>query len=126
MITEVDELLTVWAEAERSCDRESLDALLTDDFVGVGPVGFMLPKQAWLSRFGQGLHYDHLDLDEVSTRRHGDAAVVVAHQRAVGQHQGNPTPGDTRVSFVVVGTDGAGLQIAGIQYSFLGHVPGSR
>jgi len=124
MITELDELLTAWTEAERSGNRESLGALLVDDFVGIGPVGFMLPKQAWLSRFEQGLRYERLELDEVSTRRYGDATVVVARQHAVGDHQGNPTPGDTRISFTVVRTDDAGLQIAGLHYSFLGQVPG--
>ena len=119
----IDQLLTGWVESERTGDAERLDGLLTDDFVGIGPVGFVLPKDAWLARFAQGLRYDRLELDEVSTRRYGDAAVVVAHQRAVGEHRGNPTPPDTRVSFTVVSTDRA-PQIAGIQYSFIAGAPG--
>lgn len=79
----------------------------------------MLDKDAWLVRFDQGLEYEQLDLDEVSTRRHGDAALVIAHQHAVGSHAGNPTPPDTRVSFTVV-PDGRGLRIAGLHYSFIG------
>ena len=119
MSNDIDQLLDTWTDAERAGDRSALGGLLTADFVGIGPVGFMLPKEAWLARFGPDLRYDSLDLDEVSTRRYGDAAVVVARQHAAGEAQGNPLPPDTRVSFVVVpGAEGR-PQIAGIQYSFM-------
>jgi deazaflavin-dependent oxidoreductase (nitroreductase family) len=119
MTTDIDQLLTTWADAERAGDATTLDEVLTDDFVGIGPVGFVLDKPAWLTRFEQGLRYEELELDEVSVRRHGDAALVVAHQHAVGSHAGNPTPPDTRFSFTVVAHDG-GMRIAGAQYSFIG------
>jgi ketosteroid isomerase-like protein len=125
--TELDELVTTWVEAERRGDAEALDALLTDDFVGIGPVGFVLPKQAWLSRFAQGLRYEDLHLDEVSTRRHGDAALIVAHQHARGEHQGNPTPSDARVSVVATreAADDGRWRIVGVQYSFIAGTPGA-
>jgi ketosteroid isomerase-like protein len=119
MTTDIDQLLTTWADAERTGDVTALDEILTDDFLGIGPVGFVLDKPAWLTRFDHGLRYDDLRLEEVSIRRHGDAALVVAHQRAVGSHAGNPTPPDTRVSFTVV-AEGDGMRIAGAQYSFIG------
>ena len=119
MTTELEDVITRWTESERSGDAATLDALLTDDFVGIGPVGFTLDKQAWLSRFDQGLSYDHLELDEVSIRRHGDAAIVVAHQHAQGMARETPTPPDTRVSFVLV-PDADQVRIAGVQYSFIG------
>jgi ketosteroid isomerase-like protein len=127
MTTELADLPTVWAAAERAGDHDTLDALLTDDFVGIGPVGFMLPKEAWLARFSQGLRYEQLNLEEVSTRRYGDAAVIVAHQHAHGDHQGNPTPEDSRVSIVATSdasTDGD-WRIAGIHYSFIAAPPGA-
>jgi hypothetical protein len=116
--TQIDTLLGTWQDAERNGDREQLDRILTDDFVGIGPVGFVLPKAAWLARLGPDLHYDRLDLDEVSTRSYGDATVVIARQHATGEARGNPVPPDTRVSFVVVDDDAA-PRIAGIQYSFM-------
>lgn len=119
MTTDIDQLLSAWTDAERTGDATTLDEILTDDFVGIGPLGFVLDKPAWLTRFDHGLHYDDLRLDEVSVRRHGDTALVVAHQRAVGSHAGNPTPPDTRVSFTVVADDGS-MRIAGAQYSFIG------
>jgi ketosteroid isomerase-like protein len=119
MTTDIDQLLTTWTEAERAGDTTTLDEVLADDFVGIGPVGFVLDKPAWLTRFDHGLAYEALELDEVSVRRHGDSAIVVAHQHAVGTHADTPTPPDTRVSFTVVGDDGS-LRIAGMQYSFIG------
>ena len=120
MSNDVNELLSDWVESERTGDLEKLDAMLSDDFVGIGPVGFVLDKQAWLNRFGMGLRYDHLELDEVATHRHGDTAFVVAHQRARGNAGPNPTPSDLRVSFTVVAHDDATPRIAGLQYSFIG------
>jgi hypothetical protein len=119
MSNDIDTLLTAWTDAERTGDGAALDGLLTSDFVGIGPVGFMLPKDAWLARFGPDLRYDRLDLDEVSTRRYGDATVGVARQHAAGEARGNPVPPDTRVSFVVVPGDDRRARIAGIQYSFM-------
>jgi hypothetical protein len=46
MITEPEELLAAWVEAEQHGHTDTLGALLTDDFIGIGPVGFMLPRQA--------------------------------------------------------------------------------
>jgi ketosteroid isomerase-like protein len=120
MTTAIDDLLAEWTDCERTGDARRLDAMLADDFVGIGPVGFVLDRDAWLARLGPDLHYDRLELDEVSTHRHGDAAIVVAHQHAVGTAMSNPTPPDTRVSFTVVAGDDDKLRIAGIQYSFIG------
>ena len=118
MSTDIDILLSDWTEAERTGDRDRLDGVLAGDFVGIGPVGFVLPRDAWLARLGPDLRYDSLDLDEVSVRRFDGAAVVVARQHAVGEARGHPVPGDTRVSFVVVREDD-GPRIAGIQYSLM-------
>jgi hypothetical protein len=65
----IDEFLTTWAQAERTGDAGTTAALLTDDSVGIGPLGFQLPKDAWLGRLASGeLRYDELALDEVSVR----------------------------------------------------------
>ena len=118
MTTAIDDVLTSWVDAELHGDATALDALLTDDFVGIGPVGFTLAKPAWLGRFEHGLHYDALRLDEVSTRLYGDTVVVVARQHAQGDHQGSPTPPDLRLSITIV-RQGDEWRIAGIQHSFM-------
>lgn len=120
MTTDIDDVLARWTTAERTGDALTLNALLADDFVGVGPVGFVLDKPTWVGRFEHGLRYEQLDLDELAIRRHGNTAVVVAHQHAVGDSGGTPVPPDTRVSFTIVTDDDGGATIAGMQYSFIG------
>jgi ketosteroid isomerase-like protein len=122
---DLDHLVATWADAERRGDHATLERLLTDDFLGIGPVGFVLPKQIWVSRFDHGLRYDDLDVDELATREYGNAAVIVGRQHAHGEAQGNPTPDDTRVSIVAARTEPGGpWKIAHIQYSFMASAPG--
>jgi ketosteroid isomerase-like protein len=126
MTTELEVLATTWAAAEERGDVNALDALLVDDFMGVGPVGFTLPKEAWLGRFAGGLRYERLWLEEVSMRSYGNASVIVAHQHAIGTHQGAPTPAESRVSVVVVRSDErTDWRIAGIHYSFIAGASGA-
>ena len=118
-------LLATWADAERAGDAGTTERLLTDDFVGVGPVGFQLSKQAWLQRqTGGDLQYDQLDLDEVATREYGDCAVTVGRWNARGTAQGHPIPQATRVTLVSVKADGD-WRIAGIHFSFIAGTPGA-
>jgi hypothetical protein len=50
--------LAEWTRAELTGDTAVLDSDLVEDFTGIGPLGFLLPKQAWLNRFAHGLSYD--------------------------------------------------------------------
>src|SRR5947207_5190584 len=119
MTTTLHPFVQRWVDAERRGDTTALDELLADDFVGIGPVGFVLGREPWLARFGHGLEYDELTLDEVDEHRHGDTVVVVAHQHADGHAGDVAVPSDTRVSLTIVDEAGS-PRIAGIQYSFIG------
>ena len=41
-----------WANAERVSDASRLAELLADEFVGIGPRGFMLTKEEWIGGSG--------------------------------------------------------------------------
>jgi ketosteroid isomerase-like protein len=124
-VSEIPTFLSAWANAERTRDTTFLQANLTDDFVGVGPLGFLLPKEAWLARhFGNDLAYETFDLDEMQIRTHGAAAIVIARQTAVGTYQGHPLPAVLRDTLLLV-NEGGPWKLAGIHMSFVAGTPGA-
>lgn len=102
---QVEEFVGEWAAAEQRGDAAFLEGALTDDFVGVGPLGFLLNKQQWLERFAGGLSYESFALDELKTRFYGDAAVATCHQEQAGEFQGNDVGGEFRTTLVLVEGD---------------------
>ena len=124
MIERIDELLSEWTAAERAGDAEKLGALLTDDFSGAGPLGFVLTRPAWLGRHRQGLTYEHFVLDEIRVRRYGDVAVVTARNDTRGRYQGHPLPEAVR-STLVIARGPEGWRLAAIHMSFIAGTPGS-
>ena len=116
--------LQTWAVAERDGDTATTDRLLTDDFVGIGPVGYALPKAIWLARHGNGLHYDRLELAEIDTRFHGDTAITTARWNAHGTAQGHPIPEASRATLIAT-RDGGDWKLAGIHFSFIAGTPGA-
>lgn len=85
----VQKLGQTWATAELRGDGTSLREVLAEDFVGVGPRGFMLTKEQWLSRHETGsLGYKSFALNEMQVRLYGDAAITVCRQSAVRVYEG--------------------------------------
>jgi ketosteroid isomerase-like protein len=122
---DIQTFLSRWTDAERQGDKVALSLLLTDDFLGVGPMGFVLQKQAWLDRYGEGgLQYDKFELDEVQVHQHGDSTTVTARINQQGTIQGHPTPAAARATLLVVDQPN-GKQLAGISLTFIAGTPGA-
>ena len=122
---EISTTLQEWAVAERTGDVRALGSLLTDDFVGVGPLGFSLPKAAWLARHQQGdLRYEAFDLDQVQTRLHDKSALVGARHTADGTFQGAPIPEAVRASIALIEEAGR-WRLAGVHFSFIAGTSGA-
>ena len=100
--TDVLDLVRRWAAAEQDNDAKALAGLLADDFVGVGPVGFVLDRGQWLARFGNGLTNRAFAVDDPQAREYGDAAVVVGVLAQQTSFQGADNSGRFRISLVAV------------------------
>lgn len=121
----IDSFLTEWAATERAGDAEKLATLLTTDFTAVGPLGFILPRQAWLGRHREGeLAYEAFDLDEIQTRLVGEAAVVISRNNTRGTYQGYPLPEAVRATLVLVRDQGR-WKLAVIHMSFIAGTRGT-
>jgi ketosteroid isomerase-like protein len=91
-----------WAEAEQHNDAGLLDGLLADDFVGVGPAGFVLDHQQWLQRFGNGLVNSAFAVEDPQVREYGTAAVVVGVLAQQTTFAGRDNSGRFRITLVAV------------------------
>jgi ketosteroid isomerase-like protein len=122
---QIDSFLATWSNAERDGDVATLDALLADDFVGVGPLGFALPKAAWMGRHASGeLKYEQFAVDEVDARPRGDVAVITARHTAAGSYNGHPIPTALRATLVLAGDAGEPRLVA-LHLSFIAGTPGA-
>jgi ketosteroid isomerase-like protein len=125
MTESVQTFLSDWARAEQAADTSTLDTLLTSDFTAVGPLGFVLPKPAWLARHRSGdLRYRSFTVDEPVVRRLGPVAVVTAINNQEATYQGHPIPSVLRVTLVLTGAD-HGWQLAAAHLSFVAGTPGA-
>lgn len=118
---QLGELAEQWASAELSGDTEYLRNVLADDFVGVGPRGFMLTKEQWLDRHESGtLKYESFALDEVGVRPYGDAAVAICRQDTEGVYEDDNGRYDIheqfRATLISVRQQGS-WRLAGLQLS---------
>lgn len=91
-----------WAAAEEHNDAEQLDGLLADDFVGVGPLGFVLNREQWLARFGNGLENRAFAVKDPQVREYGGAAVVVGVLAQDTSFRGGDNSGRFRLTLVAV------------------------
>lgn len=125
MTEQIDAFLTAWTIAEQAGDTSTLEQLLTADFYGVGPLGFILPRAAWLARHGQGdLAYAAFSLEEGQTRVLGPVAVVTARNNTRGTYRGHPIP-EARRATLILTRDAGGWKLAVIHMSFIAGTQGA-
>jgi ketosteroid isomerase-like protein len=120
---QVLELGQRWAAAERAADADALQPLLADDFLLVGPLGFMLDKTQYLgSRRSGDLRHDSLEWADVRVRVYGDAAVAVGAQTQRSTYQGADASGRFRVTQIAV-RRGERWTVVGLHYSPIAQPP---
>lgn len=126
VMEEIAELAQVWAEAEQRGDAGALEGLLTGDFLGVGPLGFVLDRVQWLDRYRLG-HLSHRALawEPQSQQRYGDCVRVVGRLVQQARYRGQPSDGQFRGSQLWVQQAGR-WQLAGMQLSPIAQPPVSQ
>ena len=120
---EVMRLADTWATAELQGDVVFLERRLSDDFIGVGPLGFLLSKQEWLARHQTGeMKYDVHTLDEVRVRAYTEAAIVIGRLTQQATYRGNPMNVQMRVTLVFV-RQHEHWHLAGLHFCNIGQPP---
>jgi len=106
----LENLIEDWAAAELRGDTTLLGSILADDFIGIGPRGFVLTKEEWLERHEIGkLRYEDFGLDETRVRRYGEAAEVTGRQSAEGKYEDYELRDQFRTTMVLVKQQGRWL-----------------
>jgi ketosteroid isomerase-like protein len=105
--TRVLDLGKRWADAESRGDAKALGELLADDFMLVGPLGFLLDKQQYLgSRRSGDLKHESFAWDDVRVRAYGDTAIAIGSQTQRSTYQGRDASGRFRVTQIAAQLDG--------------------
>jgi hypothetical protein len=107
------ELMDRWTAAEVRGDPDLLDELLDKQFVGVGPLGFVVTRAQWLERFRNGLDNRAFAVAEPQVYDHGAAAVVVGVLDQQTTWQGQDNSGRFRITLVGVKV-AAGWRLASV------------
>jgi hypothetical protein len=103
MRAQFDDLGRRYAESELRSDVEGLGTLVADDFVCVGPLGFVLDKQQYLgSRRSGDLKHTAFEWSDVHVRRYGITAVGIGVQTQRSTYQGRDASGQFRATLVAV------------------------
>ena len=124
-IDQIVQLGQRWAAAERSGCADALEPLLADEFLLVGPLGFMLDKAQYLgSRRSGDLKHESFLWEDVRVRVYGDAAVAVGSQTQRSTYQGRDASGRFRVTQIAV-RQGDRWSIVGLHYSPIAQPPES-
>jgi ketosteroid isomerase-like protein len=96
------DLVRRWTMAEEHNDAGILADLLTDDFVGVGPFGFVLTRGQWLGRYGGGLENRAFAVEDPQVHDHGDSAVTVGVLVQQTSFRGRDNSGRFRVTLAAI------------------------
>lgn len=112
----IRDLIDTYVQAELTGDGSAYADLLTEDFRGIGPVGFVLTAKQWAARHDGDLENHEFTIIEPRTRAYGTTIVVDGVQRQVTTARGADTSGEFRISLVCV-ADGDAWRIAQAQLS---------
>jgi ketosteroid isomerase-like protein len=96
-----------FAEALVNGDADSLNRLVSDDWIIIGPEGRVITRSAFLDVVKSGsLTHSMMELDETRVRVYGDMATVTARAITTGTYQGRTFATSERSTDVFVRQQG--------------------
>ena len=101
--------------AELHADTKKLQELLTEDFLSIGPKGFVLDKEQWINRHKQ-FSYQQLETSDMTIRLYDNTAIVCNIQKNEATFNSEPVNLTVRVTQVWI-RQPEGWQLASIQFS---------
>ena len=120
---EVEKLAQTWTAAEVRGNITFMEQSFADDFLGVGPLGFLLTKQDWIERHQSGdLQYTSLNLDEMTVRVYQGTVLLVGRLAQQGTYRGNSITAQFRTTLVWISLHDH-WQLAGYHVSTIGQPP---
>jgi hypothetical protein len=111
----IRQLQEAFDQAELDGDRAKLAELIDDDFVWIGPRGFLLDKEQWIDRHDK-FSYDELETSEWDVRVHDGTAIVRDVQRNRSRYGAEQLEFAFRVGQVWLRQNGD-WKLAAIQFS---------
>jgi ketosteroid isomerase-like protein len=107
-VAEIEEFGKRWVKAELAGDTDVMDSLAHNDFLLVGPLGFILDKAQWLERYSSGAFVtSSLDWRDTTVRVFGDCAVVIGVHYQQAAYRGQPNNGQFRATHILIREDSA-------------------
>ncbi len=102
MLTEVLDLSERWYQAWLEKDAATVQRLMAEDYLYVGPNGLVLDRQAILAVIGsQSYRLDHGTRTEIVVRGLGREAAIVRHRwQGAGAFEGTTFTDDNRCTMV--------------------------
>ena len=116
MLTTPEDTDDAFFDALLAADTEALDQLLAQDFLIVDVArGGVTDRETFITAIGSLLaEFAAIDVAQRTTRRHGDAAVIVGRTRMRGSIAGERFSVDSRYTHVLV-ADGGAWRLASAQ-----------
>lgn len=116
-VAAIEELGKRWVEAELAGDTNAMDSVAHQDFLLVGPLGFILDKAQWLERYSSGAFVTSaLDWRDTHVRIFGDSAVVIGVHDQEAAYRGQPNNGQFRATHILI-RDGGAWRLIGMHLS---------
>jgi len=118
---QVEKLEETWRLAQLNGDADTMDRLLSDDYIGITMNGQIVTKTQQLDRMRtRTLSLSKIDLDDVKVKLIGQTAVVTSRANVEGTNDGESMHGTYRYTRVYTRTAGGSWKITNFEATRVG------